>query len=267
MQGLLRPVPLASSTAASSRTADPCPFHSYSSSPGLPSTHPHPPTHTLQVSTADGDCIQIAYSTNATAGGVLNATSTVMLRGCFSPHSSTNRAWRKAKPAIYSDLYKQCQTKIADGLPPGNGTHLWCPRCVGWGDSVGVSGPSGVLTCGRMVAALAEWPSAAAGCCMLPPRPLLATAPPTPRPNPPSHPGPACSSNVAASTMRIRLFEKCPEGDDFKYCAYGQSKGFFQVIDDDALPSWMLACIGCFACIGPLILATFLLWEYKFKKA
>jgi len=51
-----------------------------------------------QIKAASGDSIKIAYVVNSTY--TVNSTATVTLKGCFSPASSANRAWRKFNNVI-----------------------------------------------------------------------------------------------------------------------------------------------------------------------
>lgn len=124
-----------------------------------------------------------------------NATSTITIKGCYSPTSSKDRPWRKAKPVIADD--KQCSVKIASAKAP-EGTFTWTPP-----------------------------------------------------------------QQAAPATYSVRVLEVCADGS---YCGMGNSKGFYQIDPIDNRPTWLMVMAGCFAAIGPIVLASFMTWEYMGKK-
>jgi hypothetical protein len=73
--------------------------------------------------------------------------------------------------------------------------------------------------------------------------------------------------NVAPAVYSIIALEVCAGG---QYCgisaAGGAGSGYFQVFPVEDRPTWLMACAGAFAAIGPLSLASFFVWEWKIKK-
>jgi hypothetical protein len=72
--------------------------------------------------------------------------------------------------------------------------------------------------------------------------------------------------NTPPAIYNIQLLEVQANSDPTNYTAMGRDPGFFQVQPINATPSWLLALVGVFACIGPLTLAGFFTWEKVIKK-
>ena len=46
----------------------------------------------------------------------------------------------------------------------------------------------------------------------------------------------------------------------------GRSKGQYAIVPIDSRPTWLLAMVGVFCCVGPLTLAAFLTFEKLTKR-
>jgi hypothetical protein len=79
------------------------------------------------VNVPDRDSVVITWSLNATAGAVVNASSTLTIRACYAPASSVDRPWRKAQPIIGKDFDKNCNIKVAVGVDPALGKFVFTP--------------------------------------------------------------------------------------------------------------------------------------------
>lgn len=73
-------------------------------------------------------------------------------------------------------------------------------------------------------------------------------------------------ANTPPAIYNIQLLEVQANSSPTNYSAMGRSPGFFQVQTINATPSWLLAMVGVFCCIGPLTLAGFFTWEKVLKK-
>ncbi|KAI7840574.1 hypothetical protein COHA_005727 [Chlorella ohadii] len=73
-------------------------------------------------------------------------------------------------------------------------------------------------------------------------------------------------ANTPPAIYNIQLLEVQANSDPTNYTAMGRSVGFFQIQPINSTPSWLLAMVGVFSCIGPLTLAGFFTWEKVIKK-
>ena len=65
------------------------------------------------------------------------------------------------------------------------------------------------------------------------------------------------------AVFNILALEICEGG---AACGTGRSLGYYQVEAINYTPTWLLAMTGVFATIGPIVLASFFVWEFKMKK-
>lgn len=81
-----------------------------------------------------------------------------------------------------------------------------------------------------------------------------------------SLPTPSAGANTPPAIYNIQLLEVVAGSNPKSYAAMGRSLGFFQIDPINSTPSWLLALVGVFCCIGPLTLAGFFTWEKVIKK-
>ena len=70
--------------------------------------------------------------------------------------------------------------------------------------------------------------------------------------------------NTAPAVYSVIALEVCAGG---LYCGSSATaaSGYFQVLLVNDRPTWLMVMAGCFAALGPLSLASFFIWENKFK--
>lgn len=83
----------------------------------------------------------------------------------------------------------------------------------------------------------------------------------SPFPNPPQ-----AGVNTPGATYNIQLLEVVNGSSPTTYAAMGKSPGFFVLTPIDPRPSWLMALVGVFCCIGPLTLAGFFYVEKIYRK-
>lgn len=63
-------------------------------------------------------------------------------------------------------------------------------------------------------------------------------------------------NNLPGAIFNVRAYTVCGmDGDDKKYCSWGQSKGYFQTTIWDTVPTWLVVTTIPLMCLGPAFLA------------
>lgn len=75
-------------------------------------------------------------------------------------------------------------------------------------------------------------------------------------------PGP----NTPGSVYFMQVLEVVAGSDPKTYAAMGRSVGNFQIIPIDSRPAWLMAMVGVFCSVGPIVLTGFFVWEKVLKK-
>ena len=76
----------------------------------------------------------------------------------------------------------------------------------------------------------------------------------------------AAGPNTPPGGYFIQLLEVVNGSNPTTYSAMGRSQGQYTIIPIDSRPTWLLALVGVFCCVGPLTLAAFLTFEKLTKR-